>query len=885
MNSKDASSRTIRLAEYQPSSFLIDKTRLKVVLGESETRVTTELEIQRNPDSAAPKSNDIVLNAEDMRVLSVAIDGKEVSAYQYGDDRLTLQAVPDQFTLKTEVEIHPEKNTSLMGLYKSRAMFCTQCEAEGFRKITPYLDRPDVMSEFTTTIVADSKRYPVLLSNGNLVSETDLDNGLKEVVWQDPFKKPAYLFALVASDLVHIEDSFTTSSNKEVCIRIYVEEKDLDKCAHAMRSLKAAMKWDEETYGREYDLDIFMIVAVDDFNMGAMENKGLNIFNTSAVLANPKTTTDVRFQWVEAVVAHEYFHNWSGNRVTCRDWFQLSLKEGFTVFRDSEFSADLNSRTVKRIEDVRVLRAHQFAEDAGPLAHPVQPDAYMEINNFYTLTVYEKGSEVVRMQANLLGPELFRKGTDLYFERHDGEAVTIEDFVACMEEVSGQNLTQFKNWYKQAGTPEVKVTNTFDADAGTLTLRFVQSCPPTPEAEIKQPFVIPIKMGLVGEQGDLPLHCSEAELAGESQAVITLTESDQQFVFEGLSEQPALSLLRSFSAPIKLELDQSEVELQRLMQSDSDGFNRWDASQRLGVLAIQNAQEALRLGEAPNLDPTYLDTYKTLLEDVSLDKAMVAQMLSLPSIEELSQLEERIDLDRLYEARSSVRKLVAGALKKEFSRVYMANRSDAPFEPSSEQIAQRSVKNVCLNYWMLTEDTQALRAALTQFGEATNMTDQSSALTAIVNADWEDAGKVCDEVLDEFYKQWQHESLVVNQWFGIQSASTKPGGLARLKSLLKHPAFDIKNPNKARALIGGFCGLNPYNMHNADGSGYEFVADQIIKLNDINPQIASRLAVPLTKWRKMDEDRANLMKKQLERISNHPGLSGDVNELVIKSLR
>jgi len=820
-----------------------------------------------------------------MKLLSVVVDGNEISSYDYSDNRLTLQAVPDNFTLQTEVEIHPEANTSLMGLYKSRAMFCTQCEAEGFRKITPYLDRPDVMSEFTTTIVADPKTYPVLLSNGNLVSETILENGLKEVVWQDPHKKPAYLFALVASDLVHIEDSFTTRSNKEVCIRIYVEEKDLDKCAHAMRSLKAAMKWDEEIYGREYDLDIFMIVAVDDFNMGAMENKGLNIFNTSAVLANPKTTTDARFQWVEAVVAHEYCHNWSGNRVTCRDWFQLSLKEGFTVVRDSEFSADLNSRTVKRIEDVRVLRAHQFAEDAGPLAHPVQPDSYMEINNFYTLTVYEKGSEVVRMQANLLGPELFRKGTDLYFERHDGEAVTIEDFVDCMEEVSGQDFTQFKRWYKQAGTPEVQVTKTFDADAGTLKLCFEQTCPPTPESDTKQPFVIPIKMGLVGGQGDLPLHCAESGLTGESEAVITLAEPKQQFVFEGLSESPGVSLLRSFSAPVKLELDQDEKELLRLMQSDSDGFNRWDASQRLGILAIQGAQNSLRRGDKPKLDATYLESYKTLLDDASLDKAMVAQMLSLPSVEELSQLDEQIDLDTLYAARSCVRKLLAVELQDEFRRVYIANQSNADFEPSAEQIAQRDLKNVCLNYWMLTEDAQALDAALTQFRAATNMTDQSSALRAIVNADWGEAEKVCSEVLNEFYEQWQHESLVVNQWLGIQSASTKPGGLARLKSLLTHPAFDIKNPNKARALIGGFCGLNPNNMHNADGSGYKFVADQILALNGINPQIASRLAVPLTKWRKMDEARANLMKEQLERISKAPGLSGDVNELVIKSLR
>ena len=886
MKSKDASSHTIRLSEYQPSSFLIAKTHLNVNLGETKTCVVTDLEIQRNPDNLAPKNDDLILDAEAMRILSVSVDGKKLdtSEYSHTDNSLRIPLVPDNFVLQTKVEIHPEENTSLMGLYKSRAMFCTQCEAEGFRKITPYLDRPDVMSEFTTRILADSDKYPVLLSNGNMLSDTVLDSGLREVVWHDPFKKPAYLFALVAGNLAHVEDSFKTQSGREVCIRIYVEEKDLDKCDHAMRSLKAAMKWDEEVYGREYDLDIFMIVAVDDFNMGAMENKGLNIFNTSAVLANPKTTTDARFQWVEAVVAHEYFHNWSGNRVTCRDWFQLSLKEGFTVFRDSEFSADLNSRTVKRVEDVRVLRAHQFAEDAGPLAHPVQPDSYMEINNFYTLTVYEKGSEVVRMQANLLGPELFRKGTDLYFDRHDGQAVAIEDFVACMEEVSGLDLAQFKRWYKQAGTPELEVQKKYDADEGTLTLSFTQSCPPTPESDTKKPFVIPIKMGLVGEQGDLPLHSSEAEFSGETEGVLTLTESTQEFVFTGLKEEPAPSLLRSFSAPVKLKLEQTEKELQYLMQHDSDGFNRWDASQRLGIAAIHRAQNGLLKGETPELDSTYVHAYKNLLGDTSLDKAMVAQMLSLPSIEELAELEEQINLDSLYEARTTVRKQLAQALRDDFQSVYMANQSDESFEPSAKQIAQRSLKNVCLNYWMQTEKPQAVEAAIQQFEAATNMTDQSSALTAIVNADWDDARQASERVLKVFYEQWQHESLVVNQWFSIQAASSKSGGLARVKSLLEHPAFDIKNPNKARALIGGFCGLNPHNMHNKDGSGYEFLAEQILSLNDINPQIASRLAMPLTKWRKMDADRASLMKAQLERISKHQGLSSDVNELVTKSL-
>eukprot|EP00903_Cladosiphon_okamuranus_P004368 g4366.t1 len=740
------------------------------------------------------------------------------------------------------------------------------------------------MSEFTTTITADPGLYPVLLSNGNLVNDTLLADGRKEVTWHDPFKKPAYLFALVAGDLEHIEDSFTTCSGREICIRIFVEEKDLDKCDHALTSLKAAMSWDEEKYGREYDLDIFMIVAVDDFNMGAMENKGLNIFNTSAVLANPKTTTDARFQWVEAVVAHEYFHNWSGNRVTCRDWFQLSLKEGFTVYRDSEFSSDMNSRTVKRIEDVRVLRAHQFAEDAGPLAHPVQPDSYMEINNFYTLTVYEKGCEVVRMQANLLGPELFRKGTDLYFERHDGQAAAIEDFVACMEEVSGRDLSQFKRWYKQAGTPELKVQKRFDPEQGRLTLDFSQSCPPTPESDSKQPFVIPVRMGLVGVEGDMPLFCEEAGFQGETDGVLIITEVNQQFTFTGLEEAPAPSLLRGFSAPVKIDLDYSDQELLRIMRLDSDGFNRWNATQQLCIREVYQYQSALVAGAAPSLNASLLEAFRDILMDNTLDKAMIALMLSLPSIDELAGLEETINLDQLYAARKEVRRDIALALKDEFQRLCQANQTDEPFAPSSTQIAQRSLKNVCMGYWLLSEDEGALAAVVDQFDQASNMTDQASALTALVNTEWDLAISASEKALSAFYEQWKHEALVVNQWLSIQASSSRVGGLKRVQLLTQHASFDIKNPNKARALIGAFCGLNPDNFHNKDGSGYEFLADQIIALNEINPQIASRLVIPLTKWRKLDEERAALMRVQLGRIAKAENLSSDVNELVTKSL-
>ena len=894
---KDNLPQTILLSDYKPSSYLIDKTELRFELFEDRARVLSRLEMRANPDEDADKTAELSLHAEAMEVVSVSLNGKALKAhknlYEHKDDVLKIFNVPERFVLQTEVLIHPEKNTSLMGLYKSGTMFCTQCEAEGFRKITPYIDRPDVLSEFTTTVVADKATYPILLSNGNPIDSQDLEEGLHLVTWHDPFRKPAYLFALVAGNLEHIEDSFTTMSGRTICIRIFVEEKDLDKCDHAIRSLKAAMKWDEETYGREYDLDIFMIVAVDDFNMGAMENKGLNIFNTSAVLAHPKTTTDTRFQWVEAVVAHEYFHNWSGNRVTCRDWFQLSLKEGFTVYRDSEFSADLNSRTVKRVEDVRTLRAHQFAEDAGPLAHPVQPSSYMEINNFYTLTVYEKGAEIVRMQANLLGPELFRQGTDLYFDRYDGQAVTIKDFVGCMEEVSGMDLSQFKRWYKQAGTPSVDVSSCYDADEKEYVLNFSQSCPATPESSDKKPFVIPVRMGLIGEdqQGQytsLPLNSAQAGLTSASEAVIQVKSGSQSFVFSGIEKEPVPSLLRGFSAPVKLQYDYSKKELCLLIKHDTDGFNRWDAMQRLAVLEIEAQQDRIKQGQpaAPAaIDPEFIETLARLLSAPDIDKAMLALMIVMPSMEYLAEMQEQIDLDSLYSARQAVRMAVAEQLQSQFAELYKSNnqRTDA-YLPNAEQIAERSLKNACLGYWLLSGASEALDACVQQFNSADNMTDQAAALTALVNDESEAAQSLSEPLLEHFYQQWKHEALVVNQWLSIQASCAKPAGLERVKALMAHEAFDIKNPNKARSLIGAFCAMNPNNFHHPEGSGYEFIADQVIKLNSINPQIASRLVNPLTKWKKMDQSRAGLMREQLSRISETADISSDLKEVVTKSL-
>ena len=904
---KDPAPQIVFLSNYRPPTFLIEQTRIHVDLHEDITWVSGTLDVIRNTDPAADRNPDLILEAESMACLEVRLNGKLLKAgkgYTHEQDKLRVMDVGDQFRLETRVEIHPENNSSLMGLYKSRTMFCTQCEAEGFRKITPYLDRPDVLSRFKTTLVADREKFPVLLSNGNLIEQFDTDGGRHGVTWEDPFRKPAYLFALVAGDLQCIEDSFVTISGRKVCLRMYVEPKDLDKCEHALKSLKAAMHWDEEVYGREYDLDIFMIVAVDDFNMGAMENKGLNIFNTSAVLANPKTTTDARFQWVEAVVAHEYFHNWSGNRVTCRDWFQLSLKEGFTVFRDSEFSADHNSRTVKRIEDVRGLRAHQFAEDAGPLAHPVQPDSYMEINNFYTATVYEKGAEIVRMQANLLGPKLFRQGTDLYFERYDGQAATIEHFVGAMEEVSGRDLTQFKRWYKQAGTPVLKVNSTYDAQRRELVISFTQECPPTAEMEHKKPFLIPVRMGLLGARGELPLHSVQAGVSDDTETVLQISGESQTFVFTDLEEAPVPSLLRSFSAPVKLEYDYSREDLQRLITADSDGFNRWDAIQRLVILDIQSECQKSdrddRLGDSSGSDSkgqsdligdetsfvesTTLEIFRTLINDRDLDPAMVSLMITLPSMEYLAELQDRIDLEQLYRVRNSLRKNIATALKSELAATYRTHCHQRAYQPVAADIASRSLKNTCLQYWTLSGDPDALSACTEQFHNADNMTDQSAALTALVNAAEPSAQDAAANALEHFYQQWSHEELVLNTWLSIQSSSSRPEGLERVKKLMLHPAFDTSNPNKLRALIGGFCGLNPDNFHHPSGTGYEFLTDRVLELNQRNPQIASRLVIPLTKWRKLDEGRAELMRGQLQRIAEETSLSPDLSEVVNKSL-
>ncbi|MDB6143193.1 MAG: aminopeptidase, partial [Pseudomonas sp.] len=876
----------IYLKDYQAPEYLIDETHLTFELFEDHTLVHAQLVMRRNPARGAGLPP-LVLDGQQLELLALSLGDVELidTDYLLTPDQLTVQPTSAQFTLDSTVRIHPETNTALEGLYKSSGMFCTQCEAEGFRKITYYLDRPDVMSKFTTTVSADKHDFPVLLSNGNPIASGPDEDGRHWATWEDPFMKPAYLFALVAGDLWCVEDKFTTMNQREVTLRIYVEPENIDKCQHAMNSLKKSMRWDEETYGREYDLDIFMIVAVNDFNMGAMENKGLNIFNSSAVLARAETATDAAHQRVEAIVAHEYFHNWSGNRVTCRDWFQLSLKEGFTVYRDSGFSADMNSRTVKRIEDVAYLRTHQFAEDAGPMAHAVRPDSFIEISNFYTLTVYEKGSEVVGMIHTLVGAEGFRKGSDLYFDRHDGQAVTCDDFIKAMEDANGVDLTQFKRWYSQAGTPRLAVSEAYDSAAKTYSLTFRQSCPATPDKQEKLPFVIPVELGLLNKVGgEIPLRLSGESAAVGTTRVISVTEAEQTFTFVDIAEQPLPSLLRGFSAPVKLSFPYNRDQLMFLMQHDSDGFNRWDAGQQLSVQVLQELIGQYQKGQDLVLDQRLVTALNSLLANDQLDQAMVAEMLSLPGEAYLTEISEVADVDAIHAAREFARKQLADKLFDGLWKRYQANREVSKvttYVAEAEHFARRSLQNIALSYLMLSGKPQVLAACLEQFDTCDNMTERMTALAVLVNSPFaEEKAKA----LATFAENFKDNPLVMDQWFSVQSGSTLPGGLQRVRALMKHPAFNIKNPNKVRALVGAFAGQNLINFHAADGSGYRFLADLVIELNGFNPQIASRQLAPLTRWRKYDSARQALMKAELERIRASGNLSSDVYEVVSKSL-
>lgn len=879
--SAPASPKAIFLKDYLPPAFLVEAVHLNFILDATQTRVISQLKLKRNP--ARQEANlPLQLDGQALKLLTIKLDGKSLkpSDYQLDEQQLTLAVVPNAFELEIEVEIDPLNNTALEGLYQSSGNFCTQCEAEGFRRITYYPDRPDVLSRFTTRIEADKTLYPVLLSNGNLIEQGDLAEGKHFALWQDPFLKPAYLFALVAGNLHPVKDTFTTCTGREVALELWVEKQNLHKCEHALRSLKAAMLWDEKTYGREYDLDIYMIVAVDDFNMGAMENKGLNVFNSACVLADPKSETDGAFNRVESVVAHEYFHNWSGNRVTCRDWFQLSLKEGFTVLRDQQFSADMNSAAVERIQQVSMLRTAQFAEDAGPTAHPVRPESYIEINNFYTLTIYEKGAEVVRMLSELLGKDIFRKGSDLYFDRFDGQAVTVDDFVACMAEVSGLDLSQFMLWYSQAGTPEVSASGEYNAAEKTYTLTLKQQTPATPGQPIKQPMLIPIKMGLVGPAGvDIPM-----EVNGEfwgSERVIHLKEAEQSFTFYNLESEPVASLLRGFSAPVKLEFDYSRKQLAFLMTCDSDGFNRWDAGQRLALMALKTLVTQVQAGEALVLDTALVEAYKKLLKTTATDPAVLAEMLILPSEAYLAEQYAQVDIDAIHTARTFALKTLASHCYSDFLRLYQQFSTCNKWSPAAEAVAARRLKNVCLSWLVATEKQEALQLAETQFKQADNMTDQLAALTCLAHAQDNSVGEAA---LQAFAKQWAHDSLVMDSWFSVQATRPYADVLDKVQTLQQHPAFSMKNPNKVRALISAFVNQNRVNFHRKDAAGYQFLASKVLELNQMNPQIAARLVIPLTRFKRMDETRQDLMKAELESIKQEK-LSADLFEVVEKALQ
>lgn len=882
---KDGQPQEIKLADYQAPDYYTQSTHLTFDINDGATLVTNVMSLERRNDAA----NTLQLDGEHLELVAVSIDGRELAGneYQIDEESLTLHNLDASHEIKIVTRIKPEENTALEGLYRSSSMYCTQCEAQGFRRITYYQDRPDVLAKFTTTIVADAAAYPTLLSNGNLIEGPSIVDGRRSVTWEDPFPKPAYLFALVAGDLEMIEDTFTTMNDRVVTLRIYSEPHNIAQCDYAMDALKRSMKWDEEQFGREYDLDIFMIVAVEDFNMGAMENKGLNIFNTSCVLASKDTATDAAYERVEAVVAHEYFHNWSGNRVTCRDWFQLSLKEGFTVFRDAEFSSDMNSRAVKRIDDVTFLRAVQFAEDAGPLAHPVRPASYIEISNFYTTTIYEKGAEVVRMYKTLLGDEKFRAGSDLYFERFDGSAATTDDFAGVMAEVSGRDLTQFKRWYEQAGTPVLTVHESFSA--GEFKLSITQSCPATPGQKEKLPFQIPIELGLLNEEGtpisffDLVIDCEEQfeSRDGGFSLLLSMTQPTSTVSFSFLDDKPVVSFLRGFSAPVRVHYERPAEDLKLLANHDTDGFVKWDSMTSLWLQSFEG--EEVDHGSLIDIVGGIAEQALHAPEDAE-QKMLAATLLTMPEANYLFEQLSTLDVDHVLSTSDQLYTSIGTQHKATWLELFEKNTASGPYQPDGLGMARRALANRAFSYYAQSlEGDELVEFVSGYFTQADNLTDRRAALSVAVRHE-KLAASVRSKMLEDFYTAWQAEALVIDMWFSLQAQSPL-STINDLQTLTRHPAFDVKNPNRARSIYSAFGMYNHHRLHALDGSGYQFIADAIGEIDKLNPQLASRMATPLTRWHRYDHERQGLMKARLEQLSHSPEISKDLFEIVSKSLQ
>jgi len=874
--------RPILLKDYRPPNFLIDTVTLDVSLHPTRTRVRCRLKLRPNPLVAKPGA--LTLDGELLELESVKLDGRQLAASEYkvSDKALVIAGVPrGEFALDITTYCNPDANKALTGLYLSKGIYCTQCEAQGFRRITYFLDRPDVLATYTVRIEADRNDAPVLLSNGNPVERGTLDGGKRHyALWRDPHPKPCYLFALVGGNLGSIASDFTTASGKKIDLRIYVEPGKEDRCAWAMDSLKRSMRWDEERFGREYDLDVFNIVAVADFNMGAMENKGLNVFNDALVLASPQTATDGTFVGIERVIAHEYFHNWTGNRITCRDWFQLCLKEGLTVFRDQEFCADQRSATVQRIREVRGLKASQFPEDAGPLAHPVRPNRYIEINNFYTSTVYSKGAELVRMLQTLLGREGFRKGMDLYFERHDGQAVTVEDFVACFADASSKDLTQFMTWYSQAGTPELICQLKHDARAKTADLTITQVLPPTPGQAKKRPLHIPFKLGLLGGDGqELELTLASGERLADG--LVELRKRTEKFRFRDIASKPVASLLREFSAPVNLSIDRTDAELQFLMANDSDLFNRWQAAQDYATRVLLQAIAARRRKERAQQPKGFIEALAITLANDSLDPGYRAQFLVLPSESDLARIIGRdVDPLAIHKARNALHKAIGSRLHTAFAEIYQRMETRGPYSPAPEQTGRRALRNVSLGYLTSRARPEDVARAAVHFSQSPNLTDETAALSILSTFNLPERAAA----LASFYERWKGDHLVIDSWFAYQATSQLASSLATVKRLTRHPLFSIKNPNKVSALIGAFAWANPVNFNRPDGKGYAFVADRVLEIDAFNPQIAARLLSAFRSWKFLEPERRQAAKKTLQRIARTKPLSHDVFEIVSKTL-